>query len=395
MNRFTSASCPVSFVAASAVSGGAPSKASGALLGTLAQRLPAPSGGVGLPAGYNVHLFPDGEFSAVDGRPGNIKGSKTKVWRLDADLADLLIAAVQARQTALVIDYEHQSLDSGKPAGGVPAAGWLEDLAYFSGVGLVARVTWTSRAKAYIEADEYRYISPAFHFDRESGAITALVNAALTNTPGLDGLCPVAAALLTDKEETTMDNLLAQLRAMLGLAADADEAVIGAALAKLAEGVTALACKNLSEVLALKAHPPATPNQGEADSVPDPAKYVPVAAVAKLQDTIAALTSKIDELATQSRQDDTGRKIAAALADGRLDKTLEDWAHTLGKSNPEALEAYLSARQPVAALAGKMQTGGSQPPADSTTLNAEDSYVIEQLGIAPEAYLAARKGEGK
>lgn len=192
-----------------------------------------------------------------------------------------------------------------------------------------------------------------------------------------------------------MDNLLAQLRAMLGLAADADEAVIGAALAKLAEGVTALACKNLSEVLALKASSFASPKQGGADSDPDPAKYVPVAAVAKLQDTIAALTAKIEELAAQSKQDDTGRNIAAALADGRLDKTLEDWAHTLGKSNPEALEAYLSARKPVAALAGKMQTGGTQPPAGSTTLSAEDSYVIEQLGITPEAYLAARKGERK
>ena len=372
---------------------GAPSKASGALLGTLAQLLSASAGGVALPPGYNVHLFPDGEFSAVDGRPGNIKGSKTKTWRLDASLAEQLISATQARQTALVVDYEHQSLDGGKPAGGVPAAGWIEDLAYFPGVGLVARVAWTPRAKAYIEADEYRYISPAFHFDRESGAITALVNAALTNTPGLDGLCPVAAALLTDKEETPMDKLLAQLRAMLGLAADADEGAISAALAKLAEGVTSLACKNLSEVLALKASPSADPKQSGEDSPPDPAKFVPVAVVAKLQDTITALTAKIDELAAQSKQDETGRKIAAALADGRLDKTLEDWAHDLGKSNPSALEAFLSARKPNAALAGKMQTKGNEPPPSSVTLTAEDSYVIEQLGITPEAYLAAREGD--
>ena len=364
------------------------------LLGALTQRLPSPTG-AGLPGGYNVQLFPDGEFAAVDGRPGNVNGSKTKVWRVDAASADQIISAVNSRQTALVVDYEHQSLSESKPAGGVPAAGWIEALAYFPGVGLVARVSWTARAKEYIGKDEYRYISPAFHFCKDSGTITALVNAALTNTPGLDGLCPVAAALLYPQpphEETIMDKLLAQLRAMLGLAADADETAILAALAKAGEGVTALACKTIPEALALKAQPPAADmSAGGKPADPDPAKYVPLSAVAALQDTIAALTAQVATLTVQSQQGDIGRQVDAALSDGRLDKALEGWARDLAKSDSAALTAYLATRQPLAALTGKMQTQGSPPPADSVSLSAEDKYVVEQLGIDPKDYLAARK----
>ena len=363
-----------------------PSHTPGVLLGALSQRLPL-SQGQPLPEGYNVHLMPDGEFAAMDGRPGSIKGSKTRVWRLDAALAERIVAAANARQTPLVVDYEHQSLLGDKPAGGVPAAGWIEALAYFPGLGLFARVSWTPRAKAYIDADEYRYISPAFHFDKDSGAITALVNAALTNTPALDGLCPVAAAQIPPNtpEETAMDKqLLALLRALLGLADDADVAAILAALNKVNEGVTVLACKTIPEALAAKAQPPADP---------DPAKHVPVEAAAGMQDKIAALTAQIAELAAQSKQGAVDGQIDAALADGRLDKALETWARELGKSDVKSLEAYLSARKPIAALVGKLQTQGAPPPADSTALSAEDNYVIKQLGLDPKAYAAARQGD--
>lgn len=371
-----------------------PSSRSNALMGALTQRLPL-STGAALPEGYNVQLLLDGEFAATDGRPGNIKGSKTKVWRLDAAGAAQVIAAAKARQTPMVVDYEHQSLAKDKPAGGVPAAGWIEDLSYFAGLGLFARVAWTPRAKAYVDNDEYRYISPAFFFDHSTGAITELVNAALTNTPGLDGLLPVAAAQLSpdnnpndNPKETAMDKLLAQLRAMLGLPADADEAALQAALTKVGEGVSALACKTVPELLALKAAPPA-----DKSAPPDPAQYVPVAMVAGLQDKIAVLTAQIAELAVQSKQGDINRQIEAALADGRLDKALEAWAHDLGKTDPKALGTYLSARKPVAALTGKMQTAGTPPPADSATLSAEDDYTINQLGLDPKAFMAARQGD--
>jgi phage I-like protein len=151
-----------------------------------------------LPTGYNVQLFPEGQFAASDGRPGNIQGCQTKTWFMDATIAPDIIADVDARQARPVVDYEHQSIrsrENGQPA---PAAGWIQALAYFPGQGLFAKATWTDRARACITSGEYRYFSPFFEFDDKNGAVRRFINAALTNTPALDGLMAVAASLDLD-----------------------------------------------------------------------------------------------------------------------------------------------------------------------------------------------------
>ena len=148
----------------------------------------------GLPTGYNVQLFPEGQFAASDGRPGNMQGCAAKVWLMDATIAPDIIADADAREARPVVDYEHQSIrarENGQPA---PAAGWIQALAYFPGQGLFAKVEWTERARELIKSGEYRYISPLFNFDENTGAVRRLVSAALTNTPALDGLMAVAAS---------------------------------------------------------------------------------------------------------------------------------------------------------------------------------------------------------
>ena len=378
--------------------GSHPAPASGVLLGALVQRLPPPTG-AGLPEGYNVHLFPSGRFASRDGRPSNVKGAKCKDWLVDAAVAARLIAAAEARQTPLVLDYEHQSLTASKSAGGVPAAGWIERLAFFEGRGLFAFVRWTERASAFIAADEYRYISPAFLFNYSTGEITELVNAALTNTPALDGLDPVAAAILCGRaaakstEEHTMNKeLLAALCALLGLKTDATEADVQVALVA-AQKMLPPGCTTMQGLveLAAKVKSAAAESPAAGDGDPDPATHVPLAAVAGLQDKIAELTTQIATLTAQTRQGDIDRQIDAAMADGRLDKALEPWARELAKNNPTALSAYISTRQPLAALTGKLQSGSTPPPDGSVSLSAEDKYVIEQLGIDPKAYAALKE----
>lgn len=91
-------------------------------------------------------------------------------------------------------DYEHAAL-TGAPEG-APAAAWydLEVRAGEDGPELWAvNVRWTDRARGMIEADEYRYISPAFYSDA-NGQITAYVNFALTNTPATIAMQPLIAA---------------------------------------------------------------------------------------------------------------------------------------------------------------------------------------------------------
>jgi len=74
-------------------------------------------------------------------------------WVIDAQIAAKLISRVAARATDVVMDYEHQTLNSaenGKPA---PAAAWLKGtwLEWREGQGLFStQVDWTESAAAMV-----------------------------------------------------------------------------------------------------------------------------------------------------------------------------------------------------------------------------------------------------
>ncbi len=42
------------------------------------------------------------------------------------------------------------------------AAGWIEELTWEDGKGIMARVAWTDKAAAHLAAREYKYFSPVF-----------------------------------------------------------------------------------------------------------------------------------------------------------------------------------------------------------------------------------------
>ena len=184
-----------------------------------------------------AQVLPAGKFAARDGRPG-----PGKFWQLSDDQGAALAASLNAiaAQTPISIDYEHQTLlapTNGQPA---PAAGWMTSFEWRAGEGLFAQVRWTPRAQAYIEGDEYRYISPVILYD-SAGNVTGLHNAALVSTPALLGMDAVEAALSAAaqfstprqprKKDPPMD--LAVLIAMLGLAASSTAAEVTAALQAL------------------------------------------------------------------------------------------------------------------------------------------------------------------
>lgn len=188
-----------------------------------------------LTAGSEIQLLPAGEFHSVDGRPKD-----APCWLMNAQIAARLIADITALANPLVIDYEHQTLlaaDNGQPA---PAAGWFKSLRWDEGVGLFAQVEWTERATAHIEAGEYRFISPVITYDKSTGAIKKLINAALTNNPAIDGMESVSARLTAEfnqQEKLTMDykELLETFRYWLNLPTLATQEEILAAVQKAVE----------------------------------------------------------------------------------------------------------------------------------------------------------------
>lgn len=329
-------------------------------------------------AGGEIQLTPAGLFKARDGRPAGIDG-----WKMDAAAAGRVIGRAAARKTPFVIDYEHQTLAAEKNGQPAPAAGWFKSAEWREGAGLFSLgVEWTAKAKAMIDAGEYKFISPVFSYDPKTGDVLQLEMAALTNNPALDGMDAVAA-LATEffnrsQEPTTEeDQPMKAIAILLGLPETASEAEISAA-------VTALKAKTgtqETEITALKTETATLKTQ--ATQTPDPAKFVPVETVTALQGQVAALTTRLNE----SELEDV---VQVALSSGKLLPAMESWARDLGKSNLPALKDYLAKNPAIAALSGN-QTGGREPGdrADGG-LSATDMAVCKLMGIKPEDYKATQ-----
>ncbi|WP_312563054.1 phage protease [Diaphorobacter sp.] len=148
-----------------------------------------------LKPGAAVRILPAGVFQSKDGRPASVTQGRISHWRMDATNAAAVLAARRNGESGFVIDYEHQTLNkatNGQPA---PAAGWFQGLEWREGQGLfMAQIEWTERARAMIAGGEYRYLSPVFGFDSQTGAVTYIHSVALTNDPALIGLADLAAA---------------------------------------------------------------------------------------------------------------------------------------------------------------------------------------------------------
>jgi phage I-like protein len=320
-------------------------------------------------------LCPAGEFRARDGRPQGLKA-----WYIDAESAAKVVALADAAVGDFVTDYEHQTLYSetnGQPA---PAAGWFKKLEWREGDGLYAvDVRWTAKASAAIEAEEYRYISPVFSYDRKTGVVLGILMAALTNYPALDGNADLAvraaARFQTTEEDITVDR--AALIASLGLAADASDEQINQAIAALKIKAAGTEAKD-SEIAGLKTSLAAAGNK------PDPAKFVPITAFEVLKGEVAALKSEQTSSAVEAM-------VKEGLDNGKLLPVQEEWAKELGNKDLAALKSYLEKTPAIAALSGS-QTNGKEPEDDgkgAEGLSAEELAVCKNLNISPEDYRKA------
>lgn len=328
--------------------------------------------------GAAIQLLPAGAFKARDGRPKEVAA-----WHIDGQSAARLIAKVAARATDVVVDYEHQTLNSAENGLPAPASGWFHTLEWREGSGLFATdVRWTERARAMIEAGEYRYLSPVFSYDPKTGEVLDLHHVGLTNYPALDGMAslPALAAARFDLAAPGTASAKGaprvekeQLIELLGLSSDASEEDIQTALTALK--ADAGKTEELQAQLAA----------AKTEHKPDPAQYVPVAVVEELKQDIAALKST--QVAGEVEQ-----LVQSGLSDGRLLPAQESWARELGQSNLAALKGYLDKTPAIAALKGQ-QSQGKQPDAPTKVeeLDAEALAVCKAMGIAPADYLATLK----
>jgi len=247
-------------------------------------------------------IIPDGEFRGVDGRPFD-----APAWRLTAENAETIVAALSDLKIDLVIDYEHatlKALETGEPA---PASGWLKPNGW----------------------------------------------------------------------ESSMDELLEQLRWMLNLPLSANAEEILAELGKLQAqikektGVTVAANDQhlfdaLDAIEALK-----VAANAQTNVMPDPTQYVPMAVH---QEALAQAA----EVAANTQAKELDDLIVAACSDGRLTgKATIDWVKGLAETNPDGAKAYVEGLPKIAALT-QQQT--QQTPIAAN--NQQQAYTPEALEVA-------------
>jgi phage I-like protein len=205
--------------------------------------------------------------------------------------------------------------------------------------------------------------------------VLQLLGASLTNDPGLDGLTDLAALaaqylIQRQPPETPMNETLKKLLAALGVAESADEAVALAAVQALKTNVAALSAQVAQ---------------------PDPARYVPIAALSALQAEHVGLQNKFAALSAQVHTAALEQVIADGLAAGKLTPALEPWARQLGGKDLAALSAYIAAA-PAGIVPGATQTGGQSPTGQAgvAALSAEEQKVCSMLGVLPADYLKTK-----
>lgn len=313
-------------------------------------------------------LIPEGIFrSEIDGRPYDAPH-----WELNPERGRQMVAALNQRKIDMVIDYEHATLKSKNTGEPAPAAGWLKSagFTYIEGVGLCSTdFEWLDKAKAHIEAKEYKYISPVFMYT-PNGEITSLINVALTNTPALDQLpeAKLAAAAQEyftqnpiEQDSNNMDELLEQLRWMLNLPLSATAEEIKAELGKLQAQIsdrTGVAVAANSQNL-FDAVTAIDQLKIAANSQVDPNQFVPMAVY---QEAIAS-ASTITANAQSKEIDDL---ITAACSDGRLTGEASiNWIKSQAVTNPDFVKAHIEGLPKIAALTqrqtSQMNLGGGQP----------------------------------
>jgi phage I-like protein len=313
----------------------------------------------------SAQLLPAGEFAARDGRPGN--GLK---WHIDDAQGARLAADINrvAAQTPIVIDYEHQTLNAERNGQAAPAAGWIRSVAWVAGRGLFAAVEWTDKARAHIAANEYRYISPVIAWDKSTGRVVGLHNAALVNHPALLGMDSVGAALAarfpshsTETHHMERTKLIAALK----LPATATDADIEAAIAKLN---TDLAAKT-GEAAALKTEVDAA-KTGDKETLQ---------VVKDLQVQIAQLTAARNDEALSALVD-------GAIAGHKFVPAHRNWLLDVGRKDLAALKQLVDTAPAIPGLQG--QTGSKDPGKGATTVTAEELAVCKAMGLTAEQFKA-------
>lgn len=256
-----------------------------------------------------IHIMPFGRYEHPQGS-----------FEITPEIAKQIVANFRSDPRDLVLDYEHQSLNTtsnGQPA---PAAGWIKDLEIRED-GIWGRVDWTPEAQRYIRNREYRYVSPVYvpeYKDPKTGEVIGpkIVSVALTNTPFLPDLKPI-----TNKNQNweveEMERLIT-LAEKVGVEITDDLRKDPDALAK------AISAK-IDEIR----------TEGN-----DEKSYGDPATVKEMADQLAALQKELVKAKQEIAMKEATEKVDKLIADGRLLPAQRDWAIQYAMKDPQGFGQF-------------------------------------------------------
>jgi len=308
-----------------------------------------------------LHLLPP---------PGVAFAHDRKGGPLSYDDAQALIAASFAQDgPRLFIDINHSTLRAGMKGEPAPAIGEVTEMEARED-GIWGRVAWSSEGARLMADRAYRAVSPVLL--SEDGSVTHIWHVSVTNNPALRGLI----TSLT-KEEPKME--YGKIAKALGLAEDASEDAILAAIAKMMEASEPV------EMTALCAALGAEPGASEAELV----------VLAKSAKAAAQAAPSVTQLQAQIAELTSERWVDAKIAEGAgIGPEIRADIIALHAESPDR------AARMVAQLPALQETHArTTPPAGGgavTALTDEQTAIADQLGLTADqraAMLDALKEE--
>ena len=318
----------------------------------------------------HLRTLPESLLLIRYGKTAFTKGGVRGEFEFTEADADAVIQEFASRGRDLVIDFEHQSLSSGK----APAAGWIGELRK-SAEGLCAKVKyWTREAEKYLLNGEYRYFSPTLYFSRSGKRVSAIHSVALTNHPAMHGIPALAADDLdsaahdaseeprqsynNERKNTTMNEILEKL-GLLSLA-DTDPQEQRKAVLERIDALNTDA-KKLATFLQLN----------ELES-------------------LDAAEEKLLLLAAHEADE----AVRAAFAEGKLTESMRSWAQDFARNDLAAFRTWNNAAPRIIPDNGDTDDAPRHEEDPDGSLTPEEAKIASLLGLTEPQRKAIRKMKG-
>lgn len=160
------------------------------------------------------------------GQGGRLKAGGGLVQRMSNPRA--VAAALNAQETGVRIDFDHQSEPSSKTFRGSTAAeGWVKDFRATAEGAVEAVLELSSRAREAVQQGRYKYLSPALWFNKRTREVVGMNSLALVNNPNMASLTlNNADDDLAERERRVADQEKAAERLMMNAAERSVDAAI-------------------------------------------------------------------------------------------------------------------------------------------------------------------------